>query len=177
MSAPDWSELRRLAEEATPGRLRWGATDKQSHEEMADYIRDHFEGHASTRINWVLAMEHPGTVLGADEDRPEFAVCVAETGNGPNSENNARFIAAASRDVILALLDRAEKAEGYLKALRAFARDTWDQEQAQWLAKKHGLVVDVPYDPDKHTGGDEYGMEAGDPWEEFAPILREDETS
>jgi len=42
------------------------------------------------------------------------------------------------------------------------------QEKAESL----GLIVAVPYDPEKHGAYNDYGCDAGDPWFEFSPDLR-----
>ncbi len=59
----------------------------------------------------------------------------------------------------------------------------WAMQEGQWeggnldgaavqdKAESLGLIVSVPYDPDKHGAYNDYGCDAGDPWFEFAPGL------
>lgn len=69
-----------------------------------------------------------------------------------------------------------------LTALKAFARDIlrkiWeggdvDGGEAQELAYGHGLIVDVPFDPEKHDGEGAEFCEPGDDWYELADWLKE----
>jgi hypothetical protein len=47
-----------------------------------------------------------------------------------------------------------------------------DGASVQDMAESMGLIVSVPYDPEKHGAYNEYGCDAGDPWFEFAPGLK-----
>ena len=71
--------------------------------------------HGSGDVWTVWLPEHPATVLGAKgRDQPEHAVTAWVTGNGPQSEANARFIAAVFhyQREILDLVDAGVRAEG-----------------------------------------------------------------
>ena len=46
-----------------------------------------------------------------------------------------------------------------------------DGGTVQDKAESLGLIVSVPYDPDKHGAYNDCGCDAGDPWFEFAPGL------
>ena len=112
------TELRKLAEAATPGRLRWAITEKDTHAEQAAWFEEHLSHTDSTTVHSVGVMDHPNTVVGDDEERPKHLVCMATTGNGPNSEANARFIAAASPANVLLLLAALDAAEADRDDLR-----------------------------------------------------------
>jgi len=68
------------------------------------------------------------------------------------------------------------------KALRDFARwvierGAWDwsgldSDDIQLKAEKLGLIVRVPFDPEKHDGEGAEFCEPGDDWFEIAPMLR-----
>jgi hypothetical protein len=45
-------------------------------------------------------------------------------------------------------------------------------DQIQEMAESLGLIVSVPYDPEKHGAYNDYGCDAGDPWFEFSPGLQ-----
>lgn len=47
-----------------------------------------------------------------------------------------------------------------------------DGASIQEKAEELGLIVSVPYDPEKHGAYNEYGCDAGDPWFEFSPELQ-----
>lgn len=46
-----------------------------------------------------------------------------------------------------------------------------DGGSLQDKAEALGLIVSVPYDPEKHGAYNDYGCDAGDPWFEFSPEL------
>ncbi len=104
-SLPEFmAHLQGCARKATGGRHRWAVTEKATREEL---IADHAENlsHSdSNAVHSVGAMDHPGTVLGDEPERPQHLVITALTGNGPNSENNAKFYAAANPVAVLVLL-------------------------------------------------------------------------
>lgn len=99
MSAHD--ELRARAEAATPGPWMQGAESFVDFEDMAA---------AQRRMLNSRPFGEPFHFVWVKPD-----LCVGYTANGPTSEANAAYIAAASPDVVLALLDeiaalRAERA-------------------------------------------------------------------
>ncbi|MDB5656127.1 MAG: hypothetical protein JWQ94_3740 [Tardiphaga sp.] len=47
-----------------------------------------------------------------------------------------------------------------------------DGAGVQDMAESLGLIVSVPYDPEKHGAYNDYGCDVGDPWFEFAPGLK-----
>lgn len=50
-----------------------------------------------------------------------------------------------------------------------------DGASVQDKAESLGLIVPVPYDPEKHGAYNDYGCDAGDPWFEFSPSLLHEE--
>jgi hypothetical protein len=46
-----------------------------------------------------------------------------------------------------------------------------DGGAVQDKAEALGLIVSVPYDPEKHGAYNDYGCDEGDPWFEFSPDL------
>ena len=68
--------------------------------------------------------------------------------------------------------------EGFAKAILT---KYWDGDcgdidgmDVQDLAEEHGVIVKVPYDPEKHgeEGGSEFGIEPGDDW--YVPAWKEE---
>ena len=146
---PDVAELRRLAEAATPG--PW------------DFHRPH-PAYRAYSIEQVMPEGHLGE-----------AVAVTEEGA---VEDNAAYIAAASPDVVLGLLDR-------LAHMRE-ARDNARAEVKRLTAKLDAIEADgdklsimfgwLVYDVGEHTCGG-YGPESGyahEPGCGFEPVLRLD---
>ncbi len=79
---------------ATPGPLGLAIVDPTR--EPGEWFREHLS-YGTGDIWCVWCPMHPRTV--GEAPRPEHAVILAITGNGPQSEANAEFIACAVRDV------------------------------------------------------------------------------
>ena len=86
-------ESRLLAATPAPGRVAIADPAR----DPVDLYRENLS-HGSGDVYGVMAPEHPGTVDGWAE-RPEHAVMVCLTGNGPTSRANAEFFAHAAEDV------------------------------------------------------------------------------
>ena len=70
-------------------------------QDQMEIVRKHFE-FGSGDIHAVWLPSHPKSVIGTDRERPEHGVFLCMTGNGPNSENNAKALCALlmQRDII-----------------------------------------------------------------------------
>ena len=72
----------------SPGPYRWGIYE-------ADKAIEMIEGnlkHGSGPVHLIFLPNHEHSVIGDDPMRPKHAVVFCITGNGPNSENNARAL-------------------------------------------------------------------------------------
>ena len=109
--APDVAELRRLAENATPG--PW------------DYYRPHpnYRAYAVDRVM-------PGGYLGED---------VATTG-GVYAEENGAYIAAANPAVVLALLDERDALAAKVERVRALHKSSGDAETQGYTGLEYGYI-------------------------------------
>jgi len=74
------------------------------------WVRDHYK-FGKGPIHAVYLPKHPGTVVGKDKDQPEHAMLLCITGNGYNSENNAK--------ALVELLEHVRKANEEVYWLRA----------------------------------------------------------
>lgn len=93
------AQLRKLAEAATRGTWTHGRTLMTA--QTSRWTTEQFERNEASERQRVFANFSP-----ADEGRSRFQIC------NEASAEDAAYIAAASPSVILALLDRVEKAEG-----------------------------------------------------------------
>lgn len=75
----------------SPGPYGWAVIP--SGEEQMGWIHKHFS-FGSGDIHAVWLPNHEGSVIGDDPERPERAVILCVTGNGPKSKDNARFLVA-----------------------------------------------------------------------------------
>jgi hypothetical protein len=87
-------EIRKRADKATPGPWETAIYDKAK--EPIEWLRECLS-HGSGPVHLTWCPEHPLTQ--GLYPRPEHAVVPAITGNGPTSEANAVFVAAARSDV------------------------------------------------------------------------------
>ena len=101
-------EIRALADGATRGPLRLARYEEFDNNGVtaAEHVAENLS-HGSGPVWGVMAPEHPLTVGGWDA-RPEHAVVTCITGNGPTSERNAAFYAAAPTIAADALAMHAE---------------------------------------------------------------------
>ena len=104
---------------ATPGRLRVAIMHPEA--DPVELFRSHLV-YGSGNVYAVIALDHPQHV--GPDDRPDHAVTVAITGNGPTSEANADFIAHALAADLAALLAMARAVEDY-----------WECDQRSGLPK------------------------------------------
>lgn len=95
------NEIRQRAEAATPSPWEVGIVDPKI--DPVEWFRQHLSFSDSTDVWCVWCPQHPRA-------GGEHSVLSAITGNGPDSEANAYFIANARRYVI-ALLDRIAELE------------------------------------------------------------------
>ena len=121
--------IRQRAESATPAPWEVGICDPEL--DPVEWFRQHLSFSDQTDVWSVWCPEHPRT-KGA-YPRPDHAVVCAITGNGPDSEANAYFIANARHDV-LDLSQRVGELEAQLighvtdektEALAAYAHEAW----------------------------------------------------
>lgn len=103
----DTNEIRQRAEAATPSPWEVGIVDPEI--DPVEWFRQHLSFSESTDVWCVWCPQHPR----ADG---EHLVLSAITGNGPDSEANAYFIANARRYVIT-LLDRIAELEVTLEQM------------------------------------------------------------
>jgi hypothetical protein len=102
-----FDELKAIVEAATAGTLAYGEMPVETMKGLAD--RTVQEGRATDASKvWVSFLQN--------EDGTSTVVAV--TGNGPNSEANARFFAGA-RNVMLRLIDDVQATDDALQALQA----------------------------------------------------------
>lgn len=103
-------EIRKRAEVATPGPWLWALFDEAK--DPLEWIRECLSyGSGPVHLTW--CPEHPLTK--GQHPRPEHAVVPAITGNGPTSEANAKFLAAAREDIPW-LLGQINELENALKS-------------------------------------------------------------
>lgn len=72
----------------SPGPYRWGIYEEATAKENAMKMLDFGSGD----VHCVILPEHPLSKASDDPDRPEHAVTLCMTGNGPNSKNNAQAL-------------------------------------------------------------------------------------
>ena len=105
------------AEKATPGPWETSVSGTSTVEEAAEHTRKLVLAGSGGAIYGVWCPEHPATIIGDDRTRPVHAVQSCTTGNGPNSEANSEFIAAARTDVP-ALCDALDESRAEAAQLR-----------------------------------------------------------
>lgn len=96
ISDTELDEIEARANAATPDPWQIGITDPEL--DPVELFRQHLALGATTDVWNVWCPEHPRTK--GEYPRPDHAVIAAITGNGPDSENNARFIAEARTDIL-----------------------------------------------------------------------------
>lgn len=125
--------IRQRAESATPAPWEVGICDPEL--DPVEWFRQHLSFSDQTDVWSVWCPEHPRTK--GEYPRPDHAVVCAITGNGPDSEANAYFIASARQDV-LDLSQRVGELEAQLtghvtaekvEALADYAHEAW----AGWM--------------------------------------------
>ena len=84
----DLSTLRAVAARITPGPYRWGIFEEATSFEMAAQSLSFGSGD----VHLVTLPKHPRSKQGDDPMRPEHEVALCMTGNGPDSEPNARAL-------------------------------------------------------------------------------------
>ena len=101
-------EIRKLCDGATAGTWRWGVVDRTLG--LVEWFKAHISfGSGDCHCVWIEG--HPRAT-------PGHSVLAAITGNGPDSEKNAKFIISA-RDGMRYLLDRLTAAEAALAEANA----------------------------------------------------------
>jgi hypothetical protein len=115
----DTDKLRALASAATPG--PWHRGHQPDGRDAVEYFTEIYSYGTPGRV-WLACVPVEG------KDINDEAKFTAITGNGPTSEANASFIAAASPSVVLGLLDRIEELEGRL-AIRTLSQVAELQDQ------------------------------------------------
>ena len=122
MSGPiDVDSLELLAAAATVGPWDGRATFDPARDTLEQVGQMLAHGSGPTWL--VMALTDPRSVVGPDPTRPKHAVIPALTGNGPQAEANAAFVAAA-RTAVPALIGRVRELEQRLVDLAA-ARRAW----------------------------------------------------
>ena len=134
-------------------------------------------------------MTLPAGVTDADVERAikEMALCSELTRekdiencviNWPAFRTMAQAcLTAALAGRVVVPADRAEAATNSIRFVKwAMQEGPWeggdlDGGATQDMAESLGLIVSVPYDPEKHGIYNNCGCDAGDPWFEFAPGL------
>lgn len=129
--------IQERAEKATPGPWEWARFDDSK--EPIEWLREMLS-YGSGPVHGAWAPGHPLTR--GTHPRPEHAVMPAITGNGPTSEANAKFIAAARTDV-LALLEHIAALEGALTP-SAETKGAYSGE-FQFQADEDGTPMPVPW--------------------------------
>lgn len=130
----DTNEVRQRAEAATPSPWEVGIVDPEI--DPVEWFRQHLSFSESTDVWCVWCPQHPR----ADG---EHSVLSAITGNGPDSEANAYFIANARRYVIT-LLDRIAELEGRCERLADF-----DAKALKWNAELRSKVDELSAENDE----------------------------
>lgn len=105
------AEIAERLAKATPGPLDVGVMDPERG--AGEWFLAMLAGSDSKVVNMVWAPQHPNTR--GSYPRPEHAIITAVTGNGPQSEANADFYAAAPTDITWLL----RKCKAQQKALEA----------------------------------------------------------
>jgi len=92
------SDLRKIALAASMYDWAWGHAGTETHEDAVAYFADMVRQSDKTDLQLVVFEDDGGEVFS-----------VALTGNGPNSEANARFIASAQPINIVRLVDEIRR--------------------------------------------------------------------
>ena len=109
------SQIETRANAATASPWDIGITDHSL--DPVEWFRGHLSFSESKDVWSVWCPEHPRTK--GEYPRPDHAVICAVTGNGPDSEKNAEFIAQARVDVLelIAEVRRLQKENATLKIM------------------------------------------------------------
>jgi hypothetical protein len=131
MTPIDREALKKLAEAATQCSVAVGIYE--AHDAL-EKIKGNLDfGTGPVWLVWVV--DHPKTVIGENPLRPEHVAIAAITGNGPTSQANANYYAAANPAAIMELLAELEKAEA--------ERDHWRLEEQAAQVKMDTLEADL----------------------------------
>lgn len=114
----DTKAIRARADAATAGPWEEGISDAATREQQVARLAERLLAGPREVFPCVWVPTHPDTKIGDDPQRPLHAVVVCDTGNGPNGDANAAFIAASRTDVP-ALCDCFETLETELAERRA----------------------------------------------------------
>lgn len=141
MTELDLTHLRAVAEAATPGPWRSVQGDLEG-KPPSEYVRTLLanreqDGTTSGELHLLLAPNDIDPELGSE-------VVPALTGDGPRARVNAAHIATFDPPTVLALIDRAEKAEAEAKRRRGDHDGGWFWSQSEWADWSNRLAQMLP---------------------------------
>lgn len=169
----------------SPGRYGWGIYEEK---DAAAKVAANLEmGSGPCHLVWLA--DHPKTTIGENPERPEHAVVLCVTGNGPTSEKNAQGIIKILT-VLRALAEAATTKGGGVMACKRCNRECFGNTCAQCIGERHlGIPNPDPRDAelaslrravevlaeevDSHRDyPSEDAMDTGDPENEAVNLIR-----